>query len=100
MVSTSSHARRYDMPSALAAAVIEPVPAIASSKSTLPGPTAMSAPLVMRRRNCVTGAERLAAATSLDRHGLRQIARLVDVGSAQHCGVIRQQLQRHDVHHR
>ena len=50
MVSTSSHARRYDMPSAFAAEVIDPVSAIAASRSTLPGPTAMSSPRVMRRR--------------------------------------------------
>src|SRR5258706_8785863 len=50
IVSTRSHARRYDMPSFLAADVIDPVLAMASSRSTLPGPTAMLSPRVMRRR--------------------------------------------------
>ena len=33
------------------AAVIDPVAATASSKSIFPGPTAISSPFVMRRRN-------------------------------------------------
>ena len=41
MVSTSNHARRYDMPSDFAAAVIDPVLAMASRRSIFPGPTAM-----------------------------------------------------------
>src|SRR5262249_43437996 len=36
--STSNHARRYDMPSARAAAEIDPVDLIASSNAILPGP--------------------------------------------------------------
>src|SRR5437660_11754266 len=52
MVSTRSQARRYDMPNRRAAAVIEPVAAIASRRSIFPGPTAISSPRVMRNRNC------------------------------------------------
>ena len=58
IMSTSSHARRYDMPSAFAAAVIEPVRAIASRSSILPGPMAMSSPLLIRRRKWTRGASR------------------------------------------
>src|SRR6185503_13469652 len=34
------------------------------------------------------------------RHAFREVARLVDIRPAQHGGVIREQLQRHDVHDR
>jgi hypothetical protein len=51
----SNHARRYDIPSERAAAEIEPVAAIASRRSILPGPTAMSSPDVIRNRNDARG---------------------------------------------
>src|SRR5450755_4840173 len=114
MVSTKSQARRYDMPSDLAAEVIDPVPAIASRSSIFPGPTAMSAPFRMRRRNWTVGfisRQRGRASWSMrvnprstwleDRllncHRLRKIARLVDVGVAQYRRVISKQLQRDGV---
>ena len=39
--STSTHARRYDMPRLFAADVMEPCACTASSSAILPGPTAM-----------------------------------------------------------
>jgi hypothetical protein len=36
----------------------------------------------------------------LDGDGFREIPRLVHIRSAHDCGVIREQLQRHDVHDR
>src|SRR6516225_5030797 len=47
--STRSHARRYDMPSAMPALVIDPVSRIASSNRILPGPTARSLPRSTRK---------------------------------------------------
>src|SRR5439155_14824549 len=62
---TNIQARRYDIPIALAAAVIEDVSRIASSSAILPGPTKMTSPAVTRRRKRATGrAERVFAAPS------------------------------------
>jgi len=53
MSSTRSQARRYDMPSVRPACEIEPWSRIASSNSTLPGPSARSGPKSTRKVSLV-----------------------------------------------
>jgi len=48
IASTSSQARRYDIFISRAAAEIDPVRAMAASRSALPGPIATTAPIRMR----------------------------------------------------
>src|SRR5438552_1713399 len=68
------------MPSSRAAAVIEPVRAIASSRSTLPGPTAMSSPRLTRSRNWTRDLATILRAEQAAPHGDRN--RLVTIQSA------------------
>ena len=42
-------------------------------------------------------ARRPSACRSFDRHALGEVSGLVHIRSARHCGVVGQQLQRHDV---
>src|SRR6185503_14658772 len=91
MVSTRSHARRYDMRRRLADSEIEPVRAMASRRSALPGPIAISGPNITRslsapRRWRIEGLGGLRA-----RDQLLQLARLVhlahDVAAADELAV-------------
>ncbi len=50
MVLINDHARMYDIPILLAALLMDPVSAIDSNKSTLPGPTAIFFPVDTRHR--------------------------------------------------
>src|SRR5689334_5822339 len=91
MVSTRSHARRYDMRRRRADSEMDPVAAMASRRSALPGPMAISGPNITRSLRGPRGC-RIAALGGLGAGDeLLQLARLVhlahDVAAAHELAV-------------